>query len=468
MRLFTSIAVILSLALISGASTAQQSPSQAQAEGLSLGSASLQNGRLTPSESNKTAQTSGTSNVWGGSYSGNPDTALTTKQNEPSMIGIGNKAINESVSSFGGYNKNRDDQASQATYFLNRNPVLKPSIAPDDSMIKGAHSGIGEDIFISSKEKECKQVTVTTPLDPNELYSCLETYSPYVVPCNSDSNVSFVSVAAPDIAAGISSYSCPPGQSINGTMCNGTETSSTPAVSTASCPGGGILSGSSCLTYSSYAASPVSTCPAGTQDNGTSCSSFNYLPFATTEGCRTDQVPAEISPLILKGVVINNGAKLCRVPTYESNCNSIIARTSMPFIISTDVWNGQPRYCYFQTVSVPICPSGGTFNGSACEVITNVAPTVSGYTCPSGGVLSGQTCQVNGTVPAVFTNSCPNGGTLSGSTCYTVTNTTTPANPNYYCPQGYYLNKSTCTGKRIDEMKSSEISGCGALEALAQ
>ncbi len=339
-------------------------------------------------------------------------------------------------------------------------------------MIPAAHSGVGTQVFASSSTTECKQVDVTTPRDPNEKYSCRETYNPYVVPCSSDSNVSFVSVAAPDVAAGISSYSCPPGKSINGTQCLGTETSSTPAVSTATCPSGGILSGSSCLTNSSYPATQVLTCPAGTQSNGSLCTSSNMFPFETTQGCRTDQVPAEISPFMLKGVRLGGDSLFCRVPMVgefaDKNCNYVIQRTSMPFLINTDPWNGQPRYCYFQTVGVPSCPSGGYFNGSACVVETTVSPIVGGYTCPSGGVLSGQTCQLNGTVPAVYTNSCPNGGSLSGSTCYAVTNTTEPANPNYYCPQGYYLDRATCTGKRIDEMRSNEISGCGALEALAQ
>lgn len=107
------------------------------------------------------------------------------------MIGVGNNAKNKSVAGFKQYDGARDDQANQATYFLNRNPVLKPTISPNDPMINPSNLAVVPDIFASSSTKVCKQTAITTLLDNAEINTCTETFNPYVIPCSNDVSVSF-------------------------------------------------------------------------------------------------------------------------------------------------------------------------------------------------------------------------------------------------------------------------------------
>lgn len=468
MRKLPTIAAILALAIMPGMAAAQQSPSQAQAAGKALGAASLQSGRLTPAESNRASQNTGSSNVWGGAYTGNPDSTLTAKQSETSMIGIGNKAINESVSSFQGYNTSRDDQASQATYFLTKNPVLKPTISPQDPMIPAAHSGIGTQVFASSSTTECKQVDVTTPRDPNEIYSCLETYQPYVVPCSNDSIASFDSVAAPNVPAGISSYYCPSGQILSGSTCTATTTTTSPANTVYSCSPGGTLSGTICNYNGGYAATPSYSCPAGTTKSGDSCIASSSYAASAVEVCTT------YGPTFTLFVVANNQPKVCTarsVPSDDPSCSYLISQTPMQFtraVYGGGGGQGASWNCQFQPAQQYSCPSGGTLSGNMCSTTSVVPSTFTGYSCPSGGTLSGSTCVTSYSAPAAMNQTCSNGGALSGSTCSVTSTTNTSATPNYYCPSGYQVSGSTCTGKMVDQMVTKEVNGCGALEGLAQ
>lgn len=477
MRKLPTIAAILALLIMPGMAAAQQSPSQAQAAGKALGAASLQSGRLTPAESNRASQGTGSSNVWGGAYTGSPDSKLTAKQSETSMIGIGNKAINESVSSFQGYNTSRDDQASQATYFLNKNPVLKPTVSSDETWVKPPHGGIGEPVFASDSDKDCKQVDVRTPLDPNETYSCLETYKPYVVPCDNDTNASFVSVPKPNIPAGIGSYYCPAGASLSGTSCLASVTTQYPAVSSYSCPGGGILSGTSCINNSSYAAIPTYSCQDGTSPvNGMCGSSSSYTATA--------QASCDAAVVVLTGglaypkdfgLIINDkGNPVCRwgAVRLELSCQYLAKHSNLELIgyFPNRIGYGHPDAieCHYKPLTQNLCPNGGILSGQSCQVNTQTPGIFNGYQCPYGGSLSGQTCVISNTSEATHTYTCPNGGTLSGSACYVTTPTATPATPNYYCPSGYIVSGNMCTGAVMDQINTSQLNGCGALEGLAQ
>ncbi len=476
MRKLPAIAAILALAIMPGMAAAQQSPSQAQAAGKALGAASLQTGRLTPAESNKAAQTAGASNVWGSSYSGNPDSNLTAKQSEPSMIGIGNKAINESVSSFQGYNTSRDEQASQATYFLNKNPVLKPTISPQDPMIPAAHSGVGTQVFASSSTTECKQVDVTTPRDPNEKYSCRETYNPYVVPCSNDSIASFNSIPAPDISANISSYYCPSGQVLSGSTCTATTITQQPATITTSCPAGWQQSGSICTQTSSYPATYNTGCPAGYAQQGNSCVMKTGGQYAAVIGtkCPTNTPSPMWLDAFAAGSIDDNGHILCvynypiDAPGQQCGGAAYFGGRNLVHSYPTFVDGVKVRRCVVDTETGYTCPSGGILEGSTCYNVSNVPLQPAGYSCPNGGTLSGSACYTTSTTSVNTDQNCPSGATLSGGTCYTTTTANTSANPNYYCPSGYILRGNMCTGKMVDQFVSKELNGCGALEGLAQ
>ena len=182
-----SLAFTVALFLPGAHAGKTQSRAAAQADGASVGGQALKTGPLTPQASNTTGTTPGASNIWGSTYTGAADATLTKKQDSSSLIGIGNEARSDAVSSFQGYNANRDTQASQATYFLDRNPVLKPQISPTDPMLNTSNV-TGSAGFGSSTQKVCSQET-TTPQRKGQEFSCFQSYLPYVVTCTTKANV---------------------------------------------------------------------------------------------------------------------------------------------------------------------------------------------------------------------------------------------------------------------------------------
>lgn len=199
MYLLKTIAFVVGMASISAVYAAGPSKAASQTQGLALGNSALSTGRLTPSSSIQTGTATGANNPWGAAYTNTPDAALTGQQGEKSMIGIGNKARISAVSTFGGYNSNRDDQANQATYFLDRNPILKPTIALDDPILDTDYLN-NDTGFASRPEKTCTTKTVTSYSNNKEVYSCNESFVPYVLTCGSTTQVSMIEATT-----------CPPG-----------------------------------------------------------------------------------------------------------------------------------------------------------------------------------------------------------------------------------------------------------------
>lgn len=191
MRHFQLICAILAIAPVMGsyAQPITAKKQQAQADGLALGAASRGSGPLTPQALSNKASAQGETNVWGGNYNGKADPSLTGLSNSSSMIGIGSNARNKSVAGFKQYDGDRGDQANQATYFLDKNPALVPTISPDDPMLDPKNLGVVPDIFASNTSKVCKQTTMSTQLDDKTLYTCSETYTPYVVSCSSEVHI---------------------------------------------------------------------------------------------------------------------------------------------------------------------------------------------------------------------------------------------------------------------------------------
>jgi hypothetical protein len=118
---------------------AQQSRTQAQGDGLSIGKTLLNNGPLTPSAQSSTATTQGPQNVWGGAYTGQADAGQTSKATSGTLFGVGNQARSQANSGFQGYSNSRDKQSNDAVYFLDKNPILKPTLSVQDPMFSTAN-----------------------------------------------------------------------------------------------------------------------------------------------------------------------------------------------------------------------------------------------------------------------------------------------------------------------------------------
>jgi len=106
---------------------------------------------------------------------------------------------------------------------------------------------------------------------------------------------------------------------------------------------------------------------------------------------------------------------------------------------------------YAGTVTGYSCNAGDSLNGSTCTHTTsnNYAGTVTGYSCNTGDALNGSTCThttTNTYAGTAAAYSCPNGDALSGSACsHTDTNTYAGTVTGYSCTAGDSLNGSVCT-----------------------
>jgi len=180
-----------SCACIPMAATAQQSRQQAQSEGLSLGSSMAKD----PSAIVQSGVGSG--NVMGDQFTGSAPSNLTNQSTGGPLFNIGNESRLQSVGTVdarGSYSNERDSQADEAVHFLNRRPVLKPQLSPDDRMLNADTYGLGQSPFASSSAQECRQVEVSLP-DETEIVDCKMTYFPYVYTCGTGTTVNFTKEA---------------------------------------------------------------------------------------------------------------------------------------------------------------------------------------------------------------------------------------------------------------------------------
>ena len=178
----------LALAMACSMAAAQQNRTQAQGDGLTIGKSLLNSGPLTPAAQASTATAQGSQNVWGEAYRGQADAAQTSKATSGSLFGVGNQARSQANASFQGYSNNRNGQANDAVYFLDRNPVLKPNLSPQDPLFSTANLNPPAE-FASSTSKTCKQETVKTTLNALEEYHCIQSFDPYVITCATQTNV---------------------------------------------------------------------------------------------------------------------------------------------------------------------------------------------------------------------------------------------------------------------------------------
>lgn len=196
-----------------------QTRTQAQALGSSVGDAALSSGSLSPSSTIGAGTQQGGGNVWGSAYTGAADPALTGKSTAGSLFTVGNQARTKAVAEHQGYNNSREEQSSQATYFLDRNPVLKPTLGPNDPLFNTSNLN-APSVFLSSSSKNCRQETVPGSAFSEE-FKCIQSYDPYVITC---SNTTQVSPAGTELTCVNTSFLCIAGASSCCTTtltCNG-------------------------------------------------------------------------------------------------------------------------------------------------------------------------------------------------------------------------------------------------------
>lgn len=186
--------------------------------------------------------------------------------------------------------------------------------------------------------------------------------------------------------------------------CEWTTTGSYAATASYSCPSGGTLSGSSCITTSTYAAR--SAVVGGITFSVARCLNTNPLGQCTQTGYLSNSPGSG-----LVSVCVNmDGFGRCLQYAYASSSQ---LGGLIPFCHRMDGFGRCMVYAY-------AAPSPGAYGGTQT------------YTCNPGDSLSGRTCTHTGSYAATVSYSCPSGGTLSGSSC--LTNILHQVFPN--CPSG--------------------------------
>jgi len=203
------------------------------------------------------------------------------------------------------------------------------------------------------------------------------------------------------------------------------------ATVTYSCPGGGSLSGTNCLSSSSYAATATYSCPGGWTLSGTNCSQ-------TTTSTQAASIASYGCP---NGTTLS-GTNCLGSTSYAA---TVIYSCAGGWTLSGSTCSQTNTSTQAASIASYSCPANYTLSGSTCSQTTTVAANVASYSCPANYTLSGSTCsQTTTSTQAATANYSCSSGTLSGTSC--VITTTTAATPNYSCPGGYTLSGTNCNG----------------------
>ena len=235
-----------------------------------------------------------------------------------------------------------------------------------------------------------------------------------------------------------------------------------------SCPNGGTLSGTKCVTSSSYNATPKTTysCPNGGTLSGTKCTLTANPSTNTTYSCPNGGT--------LSGNKCTLTANATATTTYT--CPSGYTKNGDKCIKTYDATPKTGTGYY-------TCSQGGTLSGTKCTLTTDATytPGKTAYTCPTGYVLNGTKCvhTISATATDVYEYTCPAGYTKEGSgestKCYKISTETKyycedpEATLNgtkctkvvkgqishYTCPAGYTLSGTQCTKKSIETIDAT-------------
>lgn len=170
-------------------------------------------------------------------------------------------------------------------------------------------------------------------------------------------------------------YSCPAGSTLSGASCLTTKTFA--ASPNYSCPSG-TLSGSSCIIATSSSATVAYSCPSGQTLSGTSCVNTTISAATANYSCSVGTISG--SNCVSQSSSAASVRYTCAAGTLQgTNCllsNNILVPASASYLCTT-----------------------GTLSGTSCVVINSVAAQAS-YACPSGQTLSGTLCVASGAVNA--------------------------------------------------------------------
>jgi RHS repeat-associated protein len=274
-------------------------------------------------------------------------------------------------------------------------------------------------------------------------------------------------------AASPASYSCDAGDTLSGSTCTHTTSSTSTSTYAAtvtgySCSSGDTLSGSTCTHTTTSTATTTYSCPSGYTLSGASCTTTITTDATKTLSCNGHgSLQSDGQTCTTTAVVTTNGDE-------TELCQSAADAMGLLLLNITSGGNYKRFICVIGAVATYSCPSGGALNGSKCTAnvtqaastsyscgtgtlsgssciaSSTYAATVAGYSCTSGDALSGSTCTHSTTSTSSSTYaasaasySCSSGDTLSGSTC--THRSTSAATPNYGCSSGT-LSGSNCTG----------------------
>ena len=247
-------------------------------------------------------------------------------------------------------------------------------------------------------------------------------------------------------------YTCDKG-TVSGSNCVTTSSYAASSTTSYSCPNGGTRSGTTCILKSSTLASKKTTytCPNGGSLSGTKC-------IKTT----TKNATATTSYSCPNGGSLSGNKctiTISATPSTETYCPSGYTRSGNQCI---KTYTAQ----FVQEGGYFTCPNGGSLQGSSCVVTTDASydykktcPTgyelddyrcvktyyatltqgTGAYTCPNGGVLKGSVCELSKqpiTTP-IETYTCPTGYTLEGKKCKLTIAATVVKEKTYTCPAGY-------------------------------
>lgn len=259
-------------------------------------------------------------------------------------------------------------------------------------------------------------------------------------------------------------YSCNTGDLLSGTTCSHTETSIYSAqVIGYSCAAGDSLSGSACYrttVTSTYAAAPNFSCNAGDSLTGSTCSHIDVSAASPVYSC-----PAGYS---LSGATCS---RTTNSPATASSytCNGV----GSPFTLSGVMACMGIAYpgpdeddemrCQL-SVPLPIDNFLYAARGGGAEIRCYYRASAT-YFCPSGSTLNGQQCASTISQPGTIAYYACASGTVSGSNCLK-TSVYGAVVASYSCTAGDVLSGTTCSHSTSTTYPAAAAYTCNAGDLL--
>ena len=255
-------------------------------------------------------------------------------------------------------------------------------------------------------------------------------------------------------------YVCNAGDSLSGTTCTHVTTSNYGAsVASWSCNAGDSLSGSTCShTYvaNTYGASPVYACNAGDSLSGSTCTHVANVAATPVYAC-----PGGYS---LSGTTCSRTTTV--VATISSyTCNGLGSPNASQQCIGTAIVSAdesdQDRCLAANPYSLVFASSSRSGRNITCRF--SAQPV---YSCPSGGSLSGNQCTSTVTQAATVNSYSCSSGTVSDSSCLIPSNYGASI-ASWVCNGGDSLSGTTCSQYATSTYGATPSYVCNAGDSLS-